>query len=31
MFLEMRVLNNFILAYELFAKDLQRRIDLPIG
>ena len=31
MFLEMCVLNSFILAYELFAKDLQRLIDLSIG
>ena len=31
MFLEMCVLNNFILAYELFANDLQRLIDLSIA
>ena len=31
MFLEMCVLNSFILANELFAKDLQRLIDLSIA
>ena len=31
MFLEMCVLNNFVLAYELFAKDLKRFIDLSIA